>query len=130
MPFESAYPGFGECVVLHGVNHINVCKPGSRQDPSYAKTTQLLQRAAEKARAAQQPQQGRQGGGDSKQAAHELQRQSLAQRALLPLRGWAQAGCGGSGDAGDGAAVPAAAAAAAMAASAGAHSSPAPRAAA
>ncbi|GAV82035.1 PGAP1 domain-containing protein [Cephalotus follicularis] len=42
VPIESAYPGFGELVVLESTDHINSCKPLSREDPSYTETLQLL----------------------------------------------------------------------------------------
>ncbi|KAJ8538054.1 hypothetical protein K7X08_014594 [Anisodus acutangulus] len=42
VPLESAYPGFGELVVLESTDHINSCKPLSRSDPSYKETLQFL----------------------------------------------------------------------------------------
>ncbi|KAH7567378.1 hypothetical protein JRO89_XS07G0061300 [Xanthoceras sorbifolium] len=36
VPIESAYPGFGELVVLDSTDHINSCKPVSLDRPSYA----------------------------------------------------------------------------------------------
>ncbi|GJX77246.1 armadillo-like helical domain-containing protein [Tanacetum coccineum] len=42
VPIESAYPGFGELVVLESTDHINSCKPISRTDPSYSETLQFL----------------------------------------------------------------------------------------
>ncbi|XP_021666471.2 uncharacterized protein LOC110654698 isoform X1 [Hevea brasiliensis] len=39
---ESAYPGFGELVVLESTDHINSCKPINRNDPSYKETLQFL----------------------------------------------------------------------------------------
>ncbi|KAL9330569.1 hypothetical protein ACSQ67_000179 [Phaseolus vulgaris] len=44
VPIESAYPGFGELVVLESTDHINCCKPVSRLDPSYTETLKFLQR--------------------------------------------------------------------------------------
>ncbi|KAK7291130.1 hypothetical protein RIF29_06038 [Crotalaria pallida] len=41
---ESAYPGFGELVVLESTDHINSCKPLSRLDPSYTETLKFLQK--------------------------------------------------------------------------------------
>ena len=35
VPFESAYPGFGEVHVLQDQDHINVCKPASPEAPAY-----------------------------------------------------------------------------------------------
>ncbi|CAK9178623.1 unnamed protein product [Ilex paraguariensis] len=42
VPIESAYPGFGELVVLESTDHINSCKPLSRADPSYKETLDFL----------------------------------------------------------------------------------------
>lgn len=42
VPLESAYPGFGELVVLESTDHINSCKPLSRSDPSYKETLEFL----------------------------------------------------------------------------------------
>ncbi|KAF8377521.1 hypothetical protein HHK36_030903 [Tetracentron sinense] len=44
VPIESAYPGFGELVVLESTDHINSCKPVSRSDPSYKETVDFLQK--------------------------------------------------------------------------------------
>ncbi|XP_008795143.1 uncharacterized protein LOC103710976 isoform X2 [Phoenix dactylifera] len=44
VPIESAYPGFGELVVLDATDHINSCKPVSRIDPSYAETLDFLKK--------------------------------------------------------------------------------------
>ncbi|KAK1277228.1 hypothetical protein QJS04_geneDACA017175 [Acorus gramineus] len=44
VPIESAYPGFGELVVLDGTDHINSCKPVNRCDPSYAETLEFLRK--------------------------------------------------------------------------------------
>ncbi|OMO79020.1 Armadillo-type [Corchorus capsularis] len=44
VPIESAYPGFGELVVLESTDHINSCKPLSRTDPSYTEALQFLRR--------------------------------------------------------------------------------------
>ncbi|KAF1859490.1 hypothetical protein Lal_00010074 [Lupinus albus] len=41
---ESAYPGFGELVVLESTDHINSCKPISRSDTSYTETLKFLQK--------------------------------------------------------------------------------------
>ena len=43
VPEASANPGFGGFVVLHGVDHVNVCKPRARSDKSYARTMEFLQ---------------------------------------------------------------------------------------
>ncbi|CAL5205992.1 unnamed protein product [Lathyrus oleraceus] len=44
VPIESAYPGFGELVVLESTDHINSCKPVNRLDPSYTETLKFLQK--------------------------------------------------------------------------------------
>ncbi|KAK4796831.1 hypothetical protein SAY86_029157 [Trapa natans] len=44
VPLESAYPGFGELVVLESTDHINSCKPLSRADPSYTEILEFLQK--------------------------------------------------------------------------------------
>ncbi|CAI0558413.1 unnamed protein product [Linum tenue] len=44
VPIESAYPGFGELVVLESTDHINSCKPMSRNDPSYTEILKFLQK--------------------------------------------------------------------------------------
>ena len=46
VPLESAYPGFGEFVLLPGTDHINVCKPASRGDAAYRKTLRFLKQVA------------------------------------------------------------------------------------
>eukprot|EP00192_Tetraselmis_astigmatica_P009403 CAMPEP_0117661086 /NCGR_PEP_ID=MMETSP0804-20121206/7354_1 /TAXON_ID=1074897 /ORGANISM="Tetraselmis astigmatica, Strain CCMP880" /LENGTH=849 /DNA_ID=CAMNT_0005467939 /DNA_START=350 /DNA_END=2899 /DNA_ORIENTATION=+ len=43
VPMESAHPGIGDFVALHGVNHINACKPSSPLDASYTRTRDFLQ---------------------------------------------------------------------------------------
>uniref|UniRef100_A0A7N0SXP7 Protein SERAC1 n=1 Tax=Kalanchoe fedtschenkoi TaxID=63787 RepID=A0A7N0SXP7_KALFE len=42
VPIESAYPGYGELIVLESTDHINSCKPLSRSDPSYTETLNFL----------------------------------------------------------------------------------------
>uniref|UniRef100_A0A0E0K9T1 GPI inositol-deacylase n=1 Tax=Oryza punctata TaxID=4537 RepID=A0A0E0K9T1_ORYPU len=44
VPIESAYPGFGELVVLPSTDHINSCKPVNKNDPSYADTLAFLEK--------------------------------------------------------------------------------------
>ena len=39
---ESAYPGFGDLVVLPQADHVTACKPGAKGDPSYALVLQLV----------------------------------------------------------------------------------------
>ncbi|KAI9113087.1 hypothetical protein K1719_015612 [Acacia pycnantha] len=41
---ESAYPGFGELVVLESTDHVNSCKPLSRSDPSYTETLEFIRK--------------------------------------------------------------------------------------
>ncbi|GAA0165603.1 hydrolase [Lithospermum erythrorhizon] len=47
VPLESGYPGFGELVVLESTDHVNICKPLSRTDPSYRETLEFLQKLKE-----------------------------------------------------------------------------------
>ncbi|KAK3148176.1 hypothetical protein QOZ80_3BG0291690 [Eleusine coracana subsp. coracana] len=42
VPIESAYPGYGELIVLPSTDHINSCKPVNKNDPSYAETLGFL----------------------------------------------------------------------------------------
>ncbi|XP_066384007.1 uncharacterized protein [Miscanthus floridulus] len=44
VPIESAYPGFGDLVVLPSTDHINSCKPVNKNDPSYAETLAFLEK--------------------------------------------------------------------------------------
>ncbi|KAF8718137.1 hypothetical protein HU200_025624 [Digitaria exilis] len=44
VPIESAYPGFGELVVLPSTDHINSCKPVNKNDPSYAETLAFMEK--------------------------------------------------------------------------------------
>ncbi|XP_062216625.1 uncharacterized protein LOC133916796 isoform X2 [Phragmites australis] len=44
VPIESAYPGYGELVVLPSTDHINSCKPVNKNDPSYAETLGFLEK--------------------------------------------------------------------------------------
>lgn len=44
VPIESAYPGYGELVVLASTDHINSCKPVNKNDPSYADTLAFLEK--------------------------------------------------------------------------------------
>ena len=48
---ESAWPGFGDIVVLPAADHIDVCKPRSRGEPGYAKTAALIADVLRQARA-------------------------------------------------------------------------------
>ena len=43
VPQTSSYPGFGEFVLLEGVDHINVCKPPQKDDVAYTRLLQFLQ---------------------------------------------------------------------------------------
>jgi len=51
VPMESAFPGIGEFVVLPGINHINACKPSSREDVLFLKTLMLLRQMLADAKA-------------------------------------------------------------------------------
>jgi hypothetical protein len=42
VPFESAYPGFGAVHVLGSQDHIDVCKPDSKEAPAYAELLQFV----------------------------------------------------------------------------------------
>lgn len=42
VPLESAYPGFGDIVLLESSDHVNACKPHNRSDIIYERTLQLL----------------------------------------------------------------------------------------
>ncbi|KAL6995550.1 hypothetical protein U1Q18_005685 [Sarracenia purpurea var. burkii] len=44
VPIESAYPGFGDLVVLESTDHVNSCKPLSRSDPSYTEILDFLKK--------------------------------------------------------------------------------------
>ncbi|KAI4366418.1 hypothetical protein MLD38_022299 [Melastoma candidum] len=44
VPIESAYPGFGDLVVLESTDHINSCKPVNQNDPSYTETLNFLRK--------------------------------------------------------------------------------------
>nr|GEU78522.1 armadillo-like helical [Tanacetum cinerariifolium] len=44
VPMESSYPGYGKLVVLESTDHVNICKPINRNDPSYSETLHLLQK--------------------------------------------------------------------------------------
>lgn len=43
VPDSSAYPGYGDFVMLDGVDHINTCKPLTKEDASYKATRQFLE---------------------------------------------------------------------------------------
>lgn len=42
VPHESAYPGYGEFLVLPNHDHITVCKPNNRQDPAFSVLVEFL----------------------------------------------------------------------------------------
>uniref|UniRef100_A0A0D9VQF1 GPI inositol-deacylase n=1 Tax=Leersia perrieri TaxID=77586 RepID=A0A0D9VQF1_9ORYZ len=44
VPIESAYPGYGELIVLPSTDHINSCKPVNKNDPSYTDTLAFLEK--------------------------------------------------------------------------------------
>jgi hypothetical protein len=52
VPFESAYPGFGEVHVLQDQDHISVCKPASRQAPAYSLLLEFVRVSVDRATAA------------------------------------------------------------------------------
>jgi hypothetical protein len=52
---ESAYPGFGEFVLLHRHDHVSITKPRTREEVAYAKTLEFLREIVQ--RVEQQEQQ-------------------------------------------------------------------------
>ncbi|KAJ7558284.1 hypothetical protein O6H91_04G032200 [Diphasiastrum complanatum] len=44
VPIESAYPGYGDLVVLDGIDHVSSCKPVNHTDPAYLKAVEFLQK--------------------------------------------------------------------------------------
>lgn len=42
VPYESAYPGFGEVIVLSERDHVDVCKPEGRDAAAYAKLLEFV----------------------------------------------------------------------------------------
>lgn len=50
VPHESAYPGYGEFVVLAQHDHISVCKPSDPDDPAYARLIAFLRARAQELR--------------------------------------------------------------------------------
>ena len=48
VPESSAYPGYGKFVMLEGVNHINTCKPLTKEDASYKATREFLEKVITK----------------------------------------------------------------------------------
>jgi hypothetical protein len=46
VPHESAFPGYGEFVVLPNHDHINVCKPYNKSDPAYSHLISFLKRCS------------------------------------------------------------------------------------
>ena len=42
VPETSSYPGYGEFILLEGVDHINVCKPPHKTDEAYVKLMHFL----------------------------------------------------------------------------------------
>ncbi|KFK30069.1 hypothetical protein AALP_AA7G212500 [Arabis alpina] len=58
VPIESAYPGFGELVVLESTDHINSCKPLSRSDPSYTEALQFLRKLSSRSKSHVKPEPG------------------------------------------------------------------------
>ncbi|KAK9829898.1 hypothetical protein WJX72_008538 [[Myrmecia] bisecta] len=54
VPEESAYPGYGDFVMLRDVDHINACKPLDTDDLAYSKTMQFVRERVAEARQKQQ----------------------------------------------------------------------------
>ena len=48
VPHESAYPGYGDFVVLEKHDHISACKPKDKGDPSYANVVEFLRKMRDK----------------------------------------------------------------------------------
>ena len=48
VPEETGFPGYGETVLLPEADHIDVCKPPSRQDPAYTALLGLISRVSKK----------------------------------------------------------------------------------
>lgn len=48
VPAETASPGYGDTVLLPSADHIDACKPPSRQDPAYAELLGLITRVSQK----------------------------------------------------------------------------------
>jgi pimeloyl-ACP methyl ester carboxylesterase len=46
VPHESAFPGYGEFVVLPDHDHINVCKPYNKSDPAYSHLISFLKKCS------------------------------------------------------------------------------------
>ncbi len=42
VPAETAFPGYGTTVTLPHADHIDTCKPPSREDPAYAELLRLI----------------------------------------------------------------------------------------
>ena len=42
VPVESSYPGFGDFYELHGIDHVNTCKPASRNSEAYLYLKKML----------------------------------------------------------------------------------------
>lgn len=51
VPPEGASPGYGEFVLLQNADHIDTCKPRSREDPAYSTVQAFLSKCAERAAA-------------------------------------------------------------------------------
>lgn len=50
VPPDSAYPGYGEFILLKDHDHIATCKPASRRETTYATTLDFLRARAAVAR--------------------------------------------------------------------------------
>lgn len=49
VPPEAAYPGYGKFILLEDSNHINTCKPSTRDDTAYTAALEFLQDCARQA---------------------------------------------------------------------------------
>ncbi len=42
VPEETAFPGYGQTVTLPAADHIDTCKPPTREDPAYSELLRLI----------------------------------------------------------------------------------------
>ena len=57
VPEASSYPGYGEFVLLDGVDHINVCKPPHKTDAAYVKLMEFLKFRVQESSKSAEPRQ-------------------------------------------------------------------------
>jgi hypothetical protein len=69
VPFESAYPGFGDVKLLAGRDHVDVCKPDSREDEIYVQLLRFIRQSLGAAAAAADGATGGAGGAGGAAAA-------------------------------------------------------------